>query len=206
MAVVALVSIALTPFLLEVAEAGGSSPELGSNNYFRIIDHASMAGAIIAGSLFVGVAAWHPRQIGETTTDKIQLTGTMVGLSFWSSSLMCFFVQLLNTSGQPKWGFLQYLMEPLSLSIFGAMGGALIFGPVAYLVGIAILWPLRRWERPLLVPANAITSDNARSLHRTITVLKTIMSVLPVLLAVPALLHLVGRLLVAGVAGLKTLF
>ena len=77
--------------------------------------------------------------------------------------------------------------------------GSCLFGPVAYIVGIAILWPLRQWERPVAAPRDLGPASNV---CRAATVLNAALSLTSALLAALAFCILAYSLIVAGVTSL----
>jgi hypothetical protein len=199
MTVVGLIAISLTPLLHRMASPQASADDLLSAD---IMNSGLMTGSALAACFLAGLMAWRPPILQQTALDRIWPIVFIICLSFWLSGLI-FGIAFALSSKIPssilEW-FANYLAQPLFFSMGSGIAGPLLFGPIAYIVGIAMLWPLHLWATPERSSSNWDSASNAR---RLLTVFSAALSMLSVYLAAASFLHLSYSLIVAGVASLE---
>lgn len=199
MTVVGLIAISLTPLLHQIASPQTSADDLVS---YDIVNSSLVTGSALAACFLAGMMAWRPPRLQQTTLDRIWLIVLTICLSFWLSGLI-FGIAFALSSKIPnsirEW-FGNYLAQPLFFSMGSGIAGPLLFGPVAFIVGIAMLWPLHRWATPEQSSSDWDTASNAR---RLLTAFSAALSILSVYLAAASFLYLSYSLIVAGVASLE---
>ena len=199
MTVVGLMAISLTPLLHRIATPQTSADDLVSAD---IINSGLMTGSALLACFLAGLMVWRPPRLQQAALDRIWPIIFTICLSFWLSGLI-FGIAFALWSKIPSSileGFGNYLAQPLFFSLGTGIAGPLLFGPVTYIVGIAMLWPLHRWARPEQSSSNWDSASNAR---RLLTVFSAALSMLSVYLAAASFLHLSYSLIVAGVASLE---
>lgn len=199
MTVVGLIAISLTPLLHRIASPQTSTDDLLSAD---IINSGLMTGSALAACFLAGLMAWRPPRLQQVALDRIWPIVFTICLSFWLSGLIfgIAFALWSKTPNSILEGFGNYLAQPLFFSMGSGIAGPLLFGPIAYIVGFAMLWPLRRWATPEPSSSDWDTANNAR---RLLTVFSAALSLLSVYLAAASFLHLSYSLIVAGVASLE---
>lgn len=199
MTAVGLIAISLTPLLHQIASLQVSADDLIS---YDIINSRLLTVSALTACFIAGIAAWGPPQPQQTTLDSIRMIVLSISLSFWLSGLI-FGIALALSSKIPssilEW-FGNYLAQPLLLSVGSGIAGPLLFGPVAYVVGTAMLWPLHRWTAP---ERSSSDWDSASTARRLLTTFCAALSMLSVFLAAASFLYLGCSLVFAGVASME---
>jgi hypothetical protein len=149
MALTALVAIAVTPLLHAIVEPQTAFDDLVVHD---VIGSRLMTISVVSASSIVGVVVWRPPAWpAGPPVDRLQIIGTMMGLSFWVPGAIMS-IGLSLGSNMESWRWRDHLAHPLILAVMGGLLGSLLFGPVAYLLGTAILWPLLRYENRVPAP------------------------------------------------------
>ena len=200
MMAVGLIAINLTPLLYQVAYQPESADDLIPYDF---ISSSLVTGSALAAFFLAGMTAWHPPRLHQSTLDKIQMIVVSISLSFWLSGLIFGIAFALSSKiphSVPEW-FGNYLAKPLLLSMGSGIAGPLVFGPVAYILGVALLWPLQRWPTPQQPPNHW---DSASTIRRLLITFCSALSALSVFLAAASFLYLSGLLVFASVASLQS--
>jgi hypothetical protein len=199
MTVVGLVAISLTSLLHRIAYPQEFADDLVPYDF---ISSSLATGSALAACFLAGMTAWHPPQLQQTTLDRIRMIVLSISLSFWLSGLI-FGIAFALSSEIPRsileW-FGNYLAKPLFFSLGSGIAGPLLFGPVAYLVGIAMLWPLHLWATSQQASSDW---DTASSVRRLLTIFCAALSTLSVFLAGASFFYLSCSLIFAGVASME---
>lgn len=199
MAVVGLIAINLAPLLYRIAYSQESADDLFPDDF---INSSLVTGSAMAAFFLAGMTAWRPPGPQQTMLDRIRTIVVSVSLSFWLSGLI-FGIAFALTSKLPssalEW-FGDYLAIPLFFAMVSGTVGPLLFGPVVYLAGTFVLWPLHWWLPPVQYSSDWDTVSNAR---RLLTTFYAALSMLSVFLAAASFLYLSCSLVVAGVASLE---
>ncbi|WP_289295831.1 hypothetical protein [uncultured Reyranella sp.] len=199
MTVVGLIAINLTPLLYQIAYPQDSADDLIPYDF---INSSLVTGSALVACFLAGMTACHPPWLHQSTLDKIWMIVVSISLSFWLSGLI-FGIAFAFTSKIPssllEW-FGNYLAKPFFFSIVSGTAGPLLFGPVAYIAGIVMLWPLHWLATPQQTSSDWDTASTAR---RLLTTFCAALSTLSVFLAAASFLYLSCLLVFAGVASLK---
>lgn len=199
MTVVGLIAINLTPLLYRIAYSQESADDLFPDDF---INSSLVTGSALAAFSLAGMTAWRPSGPQQTMLDRIRTIVVSVSLSFWLFGLI-FGIAFAFTSKIPssalEW-FGNYLAIPLFFAMVSGTAGPLLFGPVVYLAGAFVLWPLHGWLPPVQSPSDWDNLSNAR---RLLTTFYAALSMLSVFLAAASFLYLSCSLVVAGVASLE---
>jgi len=199
MTVVGLIAINLTPLLYRIAYSQESADDLFPDDF---ISSSLVTGSAMAACFLAGMTAWRPSGPQQTMLDRIRTIVVSVSLSFWLSGLI-FGIAFALSSEIPRsvleW-FGNYLAKPLLLSMGSGIAGPLVFGPVAYILGVAMLWPLHRWATSQEPSRDWDTASTAR---RLLTTFCAALSTLSVFLAAASFLYLGCSLVFIGVASLE---
>ena len=199
MTVVGLIAINLTPLLHQIAYPQESADDLIPYDF---INSSLVTGSALTACFLTGMTAGHPPQLHQSTLDKIWMIVVSISLSFWLSGLIFGIAFALSSKiprSVPEW-FGNYLTKPLLLSMGSGIAGPLVFGPVAYILGVAMLWPLHRWATSQEPSRDWDTASTAR---RLLTTFCAALSTLSVFLAAASFLYLGCSLVFIGVASLE---
>jgi hypothetical protein len=202
MTVAGLIAINLTPLLYQIAYPQDSADDLIPYDF---VNSSLVTGSALAACFLAGMTKWHSPQLRQSTLDKIWMIVMSISLSFWLSGLIFGIAFALSSKmphSLPEW-FGNYVGKPLLLSIGSGIAGPLVFGPVAYILGVAMLWPLRRWATPQQTPSHW---DSASTVRRLLITFCAALSALSVFLAAASFLYLGGLLVFAGAASLDRRF
>lgn len=101
--------------------------------------------SVLVGSFVTGTLFWQPRRSQDLAIDIVRTVGVMVGLSFWISALIAGCVWAF-TPGHEINAVQRFVIGPAGAALMGGPLGAGFAGPIGYLVGAIVLWPLRRLE------------------------------------------------------------
>lgn len=199
MAVAGLIAINLAPLLYRIAYSQESADELFPDDF---INSGLVTGSALAAFFLAGVTACHTLRPQQTILGRVWTIVVSVSLSFWLSGLI-FGIAFAFTSKIPS-SALEWFGNSLAIPLFFAMvsgtAGPLLFGPVVYLAGTFVLWPLHWWLPPVQSSSDWDTASNAR---RLLTTFYAALSMLSVFLAAASFLYLSCSLVVAGVTSLE---